>query len=128
LHRPYDTKVKIVSNNINVKSTNSIVVLHYGLSSHDLLARKLEYHINTAKVIGHRAHGVPQVIPHPKNWAKLNGYKACDERSLILKKVEQCWYKNVVPDVPKPTFESLYNVVAKYNIKMAEEYAKIYGR
>jgi len=127
-HRPYKMNVKDFQANINVEPSDTIRVLHYGMSSHDFIAKKLDYQISTALSVKGRSYGVPLKMPHPSVWHDFNGYKVAYEKNIVLKKVEQSWFKNPVPDVPKPVVKSLYNVVVKYDKNMAEEYAKIYGR
>ena len=127
-HIPNYMEVPEVSYSVNFKSVNEIVVLHYGMSSYELLCRKLDYQIATSAAIKTRANGVPIQMPHPSNWLNCNGYKVADERGLVLRQVEQRWFKNPLVMQPKPKFKSLYEVVVKYNKPMAEEYAKIYGR
>jgi glycosyltransferase involved in cell wall biosynthesis len=134
-HRPNSMKVKDISRNINNYNVKEkpikilpIVVLHYGMASHEFIANKLDYQISTAMKIKSRAIGIPAGIPTPRAWNRFNGYKVAYELGLDLKKVESIWYENDIPDVDKPKVESLYNVIAKYNKNRADEYAKIYGR
>lgn len=128
-HRPNKLAVKDIVHNINLNEQDkSIVVIHYGMSSHELLARKLDYQINTSLKIGNRAVGMYHGIPHPLHWQHINGYKVAAETNVLFKKVEPFWFNCAIPDVPQPKIESLYEVVAKYNKQRAEEYAQIYGR
>jgi glycosyltransferase involved in cell wall biosynthesis len=127
-HRPNFMTVKDVIRNINLKKEDEIVVIHYGMSSHDLLARKLDYQINTSLKIKKRAVGMPNHVPHPNVWNHFNGYKVAYERNITLEKVKQIWFKDLVPESPKPEIKSLYAIVKKYDLAVAEEYAKIYGR
>jgi glycosyltransferase involved in cell wall biosynthesis len=126
-HHPFKFGYKEVISNINFNDSG-LVVLHYGMSSHELLERKFQYQIETSIKIKNRATGVPQKIPHPSSWKSVNGLKVADERNIQFEKVKQIWYKEQIPDVPKPEIRSLYNIILKYDSRIAEEYAKIYGR
>jgi len=133
-HRPTNVRVKAVINEINNKTQTTayggkpVVVLHYGMFSHKCLMEKLDYQISTSMQINNRAVGMPSRIPNPKNWHHFNGYKIADEQTCILEKVLQVWYKDAVPNEPRPEIKSLYSVVAKYDQAIADRYATIYGR
>jgi len=127
-HRPNSLEVKNIVHNINGSDSKDIVVVHYGMSSHDLLARKLDYQISTSLKIGKRAAGMSITIPHPSGWQHINGYKAAYEENVNLEKVNQKWFSEPIPDVPAPEIKSLYKVVNKHSVRIADEYAKIYGR
>lgn len=127
-HRPNYMSVKDVICNININPSDEIVVIHYGMSSHELLARKLDYQINTSLKIEGRAAGMPSKIPPVRVWGQVNGYKAASEQGIVLEKVRQSWFKDPIPDESRPQIKSLYDVVAKYDLNRAEEYVRIYGR
>jgi hypothetical protein len=99
------------------------------MSSDELLARKLENQLSIARDVGGGV-GLPSIdrIPHPSKWGAYNGYKVAYEKNMNLKKSYQIWYENTVPDEPQPKIKSLYPVVKKFSERMAEEYAKIYGK
>lgn len=127
-HRPIKIGKEIKQANINLNKEDEIVVLHYGMSSHELLARKLDYQISTALKVKDRSFGVPIKIPLPRRWCDYNGYKIAHELGAQLVKVKQVWFKDPIPDNPKPQIKSLYDVILKYDMARAEEYAVIYGR
>ncbi len=127
-HRPNHMDVKDVVHNINDVDPRDIVVLHYGMSSHDLLSMKFDYQIKTSLDIGSRAAGMPSYVPSPITWKYINGYKIAHEKGIQLKKVDTKWFNCPIPDEPKPEIQSLYDIINKYSKQVAEEYAKIYGR
>jgi glycosyltransferase involved in cell wall biosynthesis len=126
-HHPFKFGYKEVLGNVNIDNSG-VVVLHYGMSSHELIARKLKYQIDTVNLIKNRAVGIPNRIPHPSIWKNINGFKVADERDIKLKKVEQLWFAEQIPEAPTPSVDSLYKVILEYDPYIAEEYAKIYGR
>lgn len=101
-----------------------IVILHYGHSSHEKLAQKFEWMMQAAKASGKRSLGMPspENMPDPESWGYYNGYKSVFEYEITLKKVEQIWFEELIPNEPKPAIESLYDVISKYNIQKAEKY------
>lgn len=132
IHRPnkFSVPYKAVSANpFGSTSPFPVVVLHYGMSSHELVAKKLDFQLETAdKVSGADMLPGTKNMPHPSSWHGFNGYKVGYEAGLGLNKVSQQWFPMQVPNEPKPEIKSLYDVVSKYNKPMAEEYAKIYGK
>jgi len=133
-HRPNKFNRRLIKVGINGYTGDvpplSIVVLHYGVASHELIGDKIDYQLATAMAVGNRAVGVPSPlsVPAPRRWGGLNGYKAAYELNIRFEKVSQLWYEDLVPNEPQPKIKSLYNVIAKYSKPLAEKYAKIYGR
>lgn len=133
-HRPNRLKVESLITHINDSPTfdplsdKPIVVLHYGMSSTKHLSDKLDYQISTSLQLKNRAVGMPDFVPSPRFWNRYNGYKVADERNIILEKVKQLWYEDELPKEEKPAIIPLVSVIAKYDLKVAEEYAELYGR
>jgi hypothetical protein len=106
-----------------------LVVLHYGMYSHELIARKLESQIIFADKSVLRA-GLPKVhdLPNAASWHNLNGYKIVYEKDIKFEKVHQLWHDFPVPIVPPPVVDhqSIYKTLLKYNKSAAEDYRKCY--
>lgn len=122
----FDRSKKITTGSIS--SNKDIVVLHYGMASHELLLRKLKYTLDISKAIGSKAHGVPIKIPSPSLWHKFNGYKAAYELDAKLVKVEQRWFQEQVLDVPKPEFIPLTSLLQEYDAKIAATYDELFKK
>lgn len=123
-----DKKV-IRINDSEVPEDFSIVVLHRGMSSHELLVRKLEQQIaygNNDKIIKKEIHPIGN-IKHFKKMAYSNGLKVADEKGLVLKKVNQCWYDYDTTSFEKPEIKSLFPILNKYNPRLAVNYNKYMG-
>jgi len=106
-----------------------IAVLHYGMSSDELLSEKLDYQLRYS-TLAKETVTMPRSehMPHPSEWWRYNGYKVGHEQSLKLNQACQIWFDRPVPCSSQPEIRSMYNVVKKYNKPMAEEYAKLYGK
>lgn len=122
-HRPNKFKKhKVKTRNINMTGSYDVVVLHYGMSSDELLERKFKYQLDTVNSIGVRAHGVPNRIPSPVTWNRFNGYKVAHEFDIELRKAKPQWFFDPVPDVSKPKIKSLAPIIEKYDARRAKEY------
>jgi glycosyltransferase involved in cell wall biosynthesis len=124
-HRPNKLSVPIKPCQINDKGPR-IVILHYGMSSDELLEDKFRYQIEISRT--NKAHGIPKKIPYPTNWPKINGYKIGYEFNIKLEKVFQSWYKDDVKYDPEPTIKSLFPLLLEYDKNRALAYKKIYDR
>ena len=133
-HFPNHFEGKVVKSNINVGPLDNgvlpIVVLHYGMSSHDLIDSKLDFQMKMSDLV--EVNGVPRtnVMPHPKSWNRYNGYKIAHEHGAILTMAPQEWFDAPINHEPKPRprINSMYETIAKYNKSMALEYRKIYDK
>jgi len=104
-----------------------IVVLHYGLCSHDHIAKKLDFQMHVAEVIhGGNGFPMPSMLSSVIHWRNLNGYKIAHEFDMNLLPVKDIWYDEPPNKGDKPKVQSLYNVIHKYNIKAAEEYKDLF--
>lgn len=128
-HRPTKLDVPIKECNINLHSPEKeIVVLHYGMSSKELLERKLRYQLDTVKRIGANAINVPLKVPPIKDWPHCNGYKIGYEFLIEFKKVEQRWFKDEIIDEPLPLITSFEDLLKEYDSSLAEEYDSLVKR
>lgn len=107
-----------------------VVILHYGMSSHDRIADKLDYQMKTVDLIKGGTNIMPtDQMPSVYDWWHINGYRIAYEFTTALKPVSQKWYKDPLPEpLPVPEFKSLYKVIAKYNKPRAKEYKELFGR
>lgn len=127
-HRPTKLHTKINEHNINPQDNKELVVLHYGMSSHDLIVRKLKYQLDTAYKIKENAVNVPTQVPSIKHWEHFNGYKIGHEFFIQLVKVDPKWFINEIPDVAAPDIISLSSVIKEYDPVVAREYDSVLER
>lgn len=121
-HCPNKLAVAEVCRNINSVLDGSVFVLHYGMSSHDRIARKLRYQLESDPNIWRKG------MPHPTRCGLFNGLKIAHEVDLKLEKVDPNWFGEPIPDVHKPVVESLYDVICDYDTKAAASYLAIHRR
>jgi glycosyltransferase involved in cell wall biosynthesis len=131
LHAPNVYKSMRYKNlNINLNHKRGmmpqIVILHYGMSSHELIESKLKRYIELKKALPDKVN-MPVGIPVPKNWAGLNTFKIGYEKNIILKRMHQGWIEENIPDEPMPKIKSLYSFLLQYDRDIAEEYRNFYG-
>jgi glycosyltransferase involved in cell wall biosynthesis len=119
------TNINLDFKNRRISSIPLIVILHYGMSSHELIERKLKYYIDIKREVGTRAN-MPSGIPHPKDWGTSNGFKVGYENGIILTKAHQEWFETPIPNVPKPEIKSLAKLIEQYDKGAAEAYRQFY--
>lgn len=107
-----------------------VVKLHLGHTTHDKKVVKFRASMascEAASKIG-LAYGIPapDKMPPVNQWLRFNGYAGFHEFSMKLEKVPQLWYKEPIPDAPKPIPESFYEVIKEFNPQRAEEYKKLF--
>lgn len=128
-HMPNRFKIDgLQKRNINISGSWDIVVLHYGMSSDELLERKLDYQLSTANAIGNRALGVPTSMPHPSRWNRFNGYKIAHEIDIELRPAKQIWFFEQIPKEPKPAIKPLTHIIEKYDSRRAFDYENLYKK
>lgn len=131
VHHPNNFKTKYGAIGINYnfhKYPFPISVLHYGMSSNELLEKKLDHQLNMSLLSKNNNFLIPaNKMPHPSSWNNHNGYKIAYEKGMILEKAHSDWFDIPIPNVDKPKVVSMYNTIKKYNAARAKEYAKIYG-
>jgi glycosyltransferase involved in cell wall biosynthesis len=132
-HRPnyFDGKEKMNKASLHKDLDGSIpliVVLHYGMSSDNLLTKKLDYQMTIADKIG-GGNGLPTTkkMPHPAHWYKYNGYKIGHEITLKLTKIYDKWF-DIPNDIVEPKVKSLYHIIRKHNEIRANEYKELYDK
>lgn len=114
---------------LNLKGNKDIVILHYGLSSHDRIANTLDYQMKTADIFKGGVNIVEtKDAPPIEDWKELNGYKVAHEFGMVLKPIQPEWRKYKMPALRAPRVESLYPTIAKYNKERAIEYKKLFEK
>jgi glycosyltransferase involved in cell wall biosynthesis len=104
-----------------------IVGLHYGHINQRSKEDKFKWSMECA---AKNAVGLPAAknMPPVSKWMSFNGYKGFIEWGMTLNLTEDFWFGEKVKREPRPTPESFYAVIKKYNSARAEEYKKLFER